>query len=161
MLWSDLPQHKSVSSARGLLFPVFLLLWEGQIATERKVGGWEGLPFWSAKSLGLWSVIGGRTHRNVHACDQISQWGQDPICQCTGNGIHLSNLLRRSSNCTDIAVFVIWGGLPNWFSWYGIIAADKWATAEGTSNVFLLLSFSSFQTRNALKSMAASSILTL
>lgn len=121
------------------LFPVFFLLWEGQIATERKVGGWGGLPLMGKIS---WFVVGYKhTNGNTHAHDQITQWSQDAICQRTGNGIHLSNLLRRSSNCADIAVFVIWGGLPNWLSWYGVIAADKWATTNETSNVFLLLSF--------------------
>lgn len=49
------------------------LLWEGQIATERKVGGWEGLPLMGQIS---WFVVGhtqARAHRSVHARDQITQ----------------------------------------------------------------------------------------
>lgn len=157
MLWSDLPQHKSVSSARGLLFPVFFIV-RGTDSYRKESGRVRGTSLDGPNLL-----VCGRSYAGTRTQKRARTWSDHPsvASRCTGNGIHLSNLLRRSSNCTDIAVFVIWGGLPNWFSWYGIIAADKWATAEGTSNVFLLLSFSSLQTKNALKSMAASSILTL
>lgn len=127
-LWLNLAPHQSVSSGSWSLLPVFLL-WAGQIASIREVSGisFDG-PSLTVGALTVWNT-------------QSPNRGEIAICQCTGNGIHLSNLLRRCSNCTDIAVFVIWGELPNWFSWYAIIAADKWATTEGTTGVLLLLSF--------------------